>query len=101
MVLLGVALLSFATLPTQADPDLWGHLRFGLDMLASHSIPSIDPYSFTAAGAPWTNHEWLAELSFAVGWKLAGAAGLVLLKVSLAVLTGTLCYRHLLSHGVS
>jgi hypothetical protein len=101
MVLLGVVLLCFVTIPTQADPDLWGHLRFGLDMLASHSIPSSDPYSYTAAGAPWTNHEWLAELLYALAWKLARAAGLVVLKVSLAVLTGALCYRHLLCRGVS
>jgi hypothetical protein len=101
MVLLGVVLLCFVTIPTQADPDLWGHLRFGLDMLASHSIPSSDPYSYTAGGAPWTNHEWLAELLYALAWKLAGAAGLVVLKVSLAVLTGTLCYQHLLRRGVS
>jgi hypothetical protein len=101
MVLLGVAMLCFVTLPTQADPDLWGHLRFGLDMLASRSIPSADPYSFTAAGAMWTNHEWLAELLFAIFWKLGGATGLVLLKVSLAVLTGTLGYVHLLRRGVS
>ena len=101
MVLLGVAMLCFVMLPTQADPDLWGHLRFGLDILASHSIPSSDPYSYTAAGAPWTNHEWLAELLFALAWKAAGAAGLVLLKVALAVLTGSVCYQFLLSRGVT
>jgi hypothetical protein len=101
LVLLGVALLCFVMLPTRADPDLWGHLRFGLDMLALHSIPSSDPYSYTAAGAPWTNHEWLAEVLYALVWKSAGAAGLVLLKVALAVLTGTLCYQFLLGRGVS
>lgn len=100
MVLLGITLLCFVTIPTQADPDLWGHLRFGLDMIASHSIPSADPYSYTAAGAPWTNHEWLSELLFGVAWKIAASAGLVVLKVALAVLTGAICYLYLLRRAV-
>ena len=31
---------------TVADPDLWGHLRFGLDMLNAKEIVQIDPYSY-------------------------------------------------------
>jgi hypothetical protein len=101
MALLAVALLCFITVPSQADPDLWGHLRFGLDILNSHAIPSTDPYSFTAAGAPWIDHEWLAELLFALAWTGAGPSGLVALKIGLALLTGGLCFGHLLRAGVS
>ena len=25
-------------LNTKVDPDLWGHVRFGLDMLRSHQV---------------------------------------------------------------
>ncbi len=31
---------------TVADPDLWGHLRFGLDFLQSGSLAQFDPYSY-------------------------------------------------------
>ena len=55
---------------TQADPDLWGHIRFGRDIIESRAIPSLDPYSFTSDRA-WVNHEWLAEcvmyLAYAAG----------------------------------
>jgi hypothetical protein len=98
---LAASLLCFVMIPTQADPDLWGHLRFGLDILRAHSLPAIDPYSFTQAGGAWINHEWLAELIFGLVWKAAGAAGLVLLKVALAVITGGLCFHYLLRAGVS
>jgi hypothetical protein len=64
---------------TIADPDLWGHLRFGLDMLETWTLPADDPYSFTQ-DIPWTNHEWLSELIMAVAYKAAGTVGLVLLK---------------------
>ncbi len=64
------------------DPDLWGHVRFGLDLLATRGLPSVDPYSFTQDVA-WINHEWLSELLFAVAFRLAGVPGLVLLKVAI------------------
>ena len=53
----------YELLNTKTDPDLWGHVRFGLDMLRSHRLASIDPYSFTS-DVTWTNPEWLSELTF-------------------------------------
>ncbi len=67
---------------TGADPDLWGHLRFGLDMLATQTLPSADPYSFTQ-DRPWINHEWLSELAMGLAWVAGGVPGLVLLKAVL------------------
>lgn len=64
---------------TRADPDLWGHVRFGLDMLADHTLPRVDPYSFTQ-DVPWMNHEWLSELLMGAAYRVGGPAGLVLLK---------------------
>ncbi len=101
LVLLAAALLCFVLLPTQADNDLWGHLRFGLDILQSHSIPRVDPYSYTQANGPWIDHEWLSEYLFALAWKAGGAAGLIALKIALGLLTGILCYWHLVRTGVS
>ncbi len=72
--------------PTRADPDLWGNLRFGLDILASHQISEMDRYSFTQ-DIPWVNHEWLAQVMMAAGYQLGGTPGLVLLKTGLVLLT--------------
>lgn len=81
------ALLAFAALTyTTADSDLWGHLRFGLDLLRDHHLTSVDPYSFTQ-DRPWINHEWLSELQTAIAWQMAGVAGLALLKGALAFVT--------------
>jgi hypothetical protein len=65
----------------RADPDLWGHLRFGLDSLAAHGLTAHDPYSFTSDRA-WVNHEWLAEAAMAASYRL-GPAGLVLLAAAI------------------
>jgi hypothetical protein len=67
---------------TMADPDLWGHVRFGLDMLDTRTLPSVDPYSFTQ-DRPWINHEWLSEVQMGAAYRLAGPAGLALLKGAL------------------
>jgi hypothetical protein len=77
---------AYALLQTDADPDLWGHVRFGLDTLHTHQLSSVDPYSYTS-DLPWMNHEWLSELGMGAAYALAGAVGLVVLKVVLAVIT--------------
>jgi hypothetical protein len=66
---------------TRTDPDLWGHLRFGLDWLQTHRLPAIDPYSFTQ-DRPWINHEWLSEAVMALAYHKAGTWGLVVLKMA-------------------
>ena len=87
-ILPGCALLivlCFVTL-TRADPDLWGHVRFGGDIIDSAAIRLPDEYSFTS-DKPWTNHEWLSEIIMASAYRTAGAAGLVLLKLTVMVLS--------------
>ena len=79
----GSLLLSVAAI-TQTDPDLWGNVRYGLDILETRSLPSIDPYSFTQ-DRPWRNHEWFSEAIIGAAWTAAGTAGLVLLKAALAL----------------
>lgn len=85
---------------TVADPDLWGHVRFGLDVLENGSISQTDQYSYSAGGHRWINHEWLAELLFAIAWRLGGAAGLVLLKITTFLLMFGVVYLHLRSVSV-
>jgi hypothetical protein len=82
------AFLAVLVTKTSADPDLWGHLRFGLDMLTSKSAAhAVDPYSFTADRA-WINHEWLSELLMAIGYTGLGALGLNLLKLGVVAVVG-------------
>src|SRR5579862_4093264 len=70
---------------TRADPDLWGHVRFGLDTMHAGHLTSVDPYSFTQ-DVPWVNHEWLSEVQMGAAYAIGGDAGLALLK---AALTGS------------
>jgi hypothetical protein len=79
-VALWCALLAAVTY-TSTDPDLWGNVRFGLDILRDGSVPHTDPYSFTT-DREWVNHEWLAEVFIGDAFRAGGDVGLILLKVA-------------------
>lgn len=81
-----------AILVTRADPDLWGHIKFGVDAVRGHALTSTDPYSFTS-DRPWINHEWLSEVIFGSAFMLGGSAALVLLKAALILTTVVLIVR--------
>jgi hypothetical protein len=76
------ALLTMLVSSTISDPDLWGHLRFGTDMLRSWHVATRDPYSFTS-DITWVNHEWLSEVVLAAVYLPFGALGLNLLKLAI------------------
>jgi len=61
------------------DGDTWSHVATGDWILGHRAIPRVDPFSFSFAGAPWTAHEWLSEVLFALAHRLAGWSGVVLL----------------------
>lgn len=41
------------------DPDLGWHLRVGEEIFKTRTVPRTDHFSFTMAGTPWVDHEWL------------------------------------------
>jgi hypothetical protein len=84
VVLLLVGAL-FLTVVSRADPDLWGHVRYGQDVLADGQLPETATYTFTAPAHPWINHENLAEIVFAGAMNLAGAPGLGAVRGLLAL----------------
>lgn len=60
---------------TFSDPDIGWHLRDAQILVSTHHMIRWDLFSFTAKGAPWINHEWLAELPFYAAWQLGGRTG--------------------------
>lgn len=70
----------------RADPDTWWHLRTGQLILDTASIPSYDPFSWTASGRPWVPHEWLSQVAFAKAFDMWGASSLLIIN---GLLVGT------------
>lgn len=83
---LAVALPAIAALIAGLQTvDLTYHLRAGADIVATGAIPAMDAWTFTAAGAPWTDQQWGAQVIFALVYQTAGWTGLVLLRAALYV----------------
>ena len=66
------------------DPDVWWHIKVGATLFFTHHMPTTDPYSFTAHGAPWIAYEWLGDLLLAAVQGAGGFRGLMLLDFILA-----------------
>jgi hypothetical protein len=78
---LAVALPVLASLiASLASVDLTYHLRAGNEILATGSIPATDTWTFTAAGAPWFDQQWGAQVILALVERLGGWAGLAIAR---------------------
>lgn len=67
----------------EVDPDLWGHLFFGGEIVQGAKLLLENLYSYTAPSHSWINHEWLAEVVFYALFRFFGSPGLILFKVAL------------------
>ena len=82
-----------------AEPDVWWHMQNAKYLLTTHSFPSRDTYSFTAAGSPWLDHEWLSEIPLYLGYRAAGLRGLLLVYATVLVLIFALVFYRCLRAG--
>lgn len=96
LFMISAALIVFSV--NKADPDLWGHLKYGQDTFEKHSVLRSDIYSYSAYGAAWINHEWLSELIFYLVFGFLGSAGLLAFKVFLGSIILWLLYRQLIKN---
>jgi hypothetical protein len=80
-------MVGLATVTTScADPDLWGHVQYGREILRDGTLPRTATWTFAAEGAAWVNHENIAELLLAWTVDTWGAAALPWMKLTLAAL---------------
>lgn len=76
MVLVGIVFILSLYRPDMNDPDIWWHMRNAQFLFQQHQFPRHDMYSFTVAGHPWINHEWLSEIPYYLAYKTLGLVGI-------------------------
>ena len=60
-----------------AESDIWFHLRNAQQLLAGHSFLRADLYTFTTAGSPLLNFEWLSEIPYYLAFSAFGLRGML------------------------
>ena len=89
-----LALLAVAIAVTPiTNNDIWLHLKTGSLILERGSVPRVEEYTFTRAGVPLVDHEWLAQVVFALVHRLGGVPALTALGLALVLGTIALVYR--------
>lgn len=79
--------------------DLFWHLQSGAWMAEHHSVPHVDPFSFTREGAPWVTHEWgFSLLAYGI-WLAGGYLALIATRVLLILLIGWILVRTMRLEG--
>jgi hypothetical protein len=71
------AYASTAALTPIANNDVWIHLTTGRLILEERTVPQTDRFSFTAEGARYVAHEWLAAVWYALGERAGGVPGII------------------------
>src|SRR4051812_49835848 len=67
------------------DPDLWGHVQYGRDVLRDGLLHPTATYTYTAVGNRWINHENISELLFAIGMDTIGPTCVLWIKFALGL----------------
>lgn len=80
------------------DGDTYWHIAAGRWMFEHDAVPTTDPFSHTARGAPWMAHEWLAEILFAAAYVVGGWGAVVALASAAYATTFAVLARYFLRH---
>jgi hypothetical protein len=79
--------------PVFYDPDFYWHLKTGEYIVAHLSIPSTDPFSYTAESQRWVAHEWLTELILYGASALLGLTGIRIVVAAVLCATFIALFR--------
>ena len=81
------------------DASIGWHIRNGEQMLRTHSITRVDPFSVTMGGQTWYAWEWLYDLKIAIVHHWLGLNGVVFFTAAIVALTFALTLRLCLQRG--
>ncbi len=83
------------------DADIGWHIRTGDWILAHHTVPGHDLFSFSKPDAPWFAWEWLSDIVFALLFRAAGLKGVALFAGAVIAVYSTIVLRHAFWRGAN
>src|SRR5688572_3916882 len=84
-----------------AESDIWYHLRNAREMVQRGAVPRFDIYTFTSAGSPLIDYEWLSELVYLFAFERWGQHGLLAVYTILITVSYWSVYRRACRRGAN
>jgi hypothetical protein len=81
--------------------DLAYQVRAGVQMLDSHRLLDVDPFTFTVGGQPWLNQQWGAQVLLGGAYDMAGWPAVIVLRGLLIGGIATFLYLACRARGVA
>ena len=99
VVLLFVLVFTPLSVRLLGDAGIGWHIRTGQQILATHTIPRVDPFSSTMQGQPWFAWEWLYDVVVGRLEASLGLNGVVWLTAIVLASVFGLLFRLLMRRG--
>jgi hypothetical protein len=77
VALLSVLVFTPVSVRLLGDAGIGWHIRTGQQIVATHAIPRVDPFSSTMQGKPWFAWEWMYDVLVGQLERVAGLDGVV------------------------
>jgi hypothetical protein len=101
VALLGALVFTPLSVRLLGDAGIGWHIRAGRQILATHAIPRVDPFSSTMAGRPWFAWEWLYDLAVGQLEATLGLNGVVWLTAVVIATVFAWTFRLLVTRGAN
>jgi hypothetical protein len=76
-----------------AQNDTWWHLRAGMEIVETGTIPLRDSFSHTVNGGYWPDHEWLSQVIFYTVFWIGGLPLLTAFAAGVVTITWFIVWR--------
>jgi hypothetical protein len=86
----GVVLASLGPI---SDGDIYWHLAAGREILRTHAVPQVDPFTTSAAGRPWIDVHWLFQVVVSSIERLGGMVAIAVAKAAVLTIGGLALVR--------
>jgi hypothetical protein len=100
LLLFVLAVFCVSLLQGMLDPDLFWHIRGGMDILEKGKIVLEDSWNYLCNGKVWVNQQWLVEVILALLYKAGGLSAIFYFKGVVAALAVFFIFKSVQSDKV-
>jgi len=101
VALLGVLVFTPLSVRLLGDAGIGWHIRTGQQILATHTVPHVDPFSSSMGAKPWFAWEWLYDLAAGELERTLGLNGVVWFTSAVIATVFALAFRLLMQRGTN